>query len=153
MLKVMKTRDVRYPERSGRNAGFDFFVPNDIDCDPVLKGFMINPGDCCNIPSGIKVRLPKNHCLIAFNKSGIAVNTKLIVGACVVDENYTGEIHLNMINVGKQPILITPGMKLSQFVLIKQAYHEICVHQTEETLYEGFDKKERGSKGFGSSGI
>tara|TARA_Y100001963_G_scaffold30322_1_gene41468 strand:- start:3240 stop:3701 length:462 start_codon:yes stop_codon:yes gene_type:complete len=153
MLNLMKTRDVKTPIREGRNAGFDFFVPNDIDCDPVLNGYMINPGDSCNIASGIRVRLPKNYCLVAFNKSGIASKHNLIVGACLVDENYTGEIHLNLINVGKQPVLITAGMKLAQFVLIKQSYHEICLHQTEETLYKGFDINERGDKGFGSSGV
>ena len=100
-----------------------------------------------------KVKIPENYSLIAFNKSGISTKLGLQVGACVVDENYTGEIHLNMINVGKEPILIKQGMKLVQFVLIKQAYHEICVYQTEEKLYENFNKKERGDKGFGSTGI
>tara|TARA_Y100000593_G_scaffold10932_1_gene19498 strand:- start:4104 stop:4553 length:450 start_codon:yes stop_codon:yes gene_type:complete len=149
----MKIKEVKTPQRTGRNAGFDFFVPSDIKHDPVLGGFMINPGDSCNIPSGIKVRLPKGYCLVAFNKSGIASKHNLIVGACVVDENYTGEIHLNLINAGKVPVLIEPNMKLVQFVLIKQAYHEICVHKSEESLYKNFNKEERGDKGFGSTGV
>ena len=153
MLSLMKTREVKTPIREGRNAGFDFFVPDDIDCDPVLNGFMVNPNDSVNIPSGIRVRLPKNYCLIAFNKSGIAAKHSLIVGACVVDENYTGEIHLNLINTGKDPVLIKRGMKLVQFVMIKLSYHEICLCQTEETLYKGFDKSERGESGFGSTGV
>ena len=153
MLGILKTREVKTPCREGLNAGFDFYVPSDIECDDVLNGFYINAGENCNIPSGIKVRLPKNHCLIAFNKSGIASKHNLIVGACVVDENYTGEIHLNIINVGKDPVLVERGQKLVQFVLIKQIYHEICLHQGEESLYEGLDTRERGNKGFGSTGI
>ena len=38
------------------------------------------------IPSGIKVRLPDNHVLIGFNKSGMSVKYGLHVGACVVDK-------------------------------------------------------------------
>tara|TARA_Y100000593_G_C4304836_1_gene335208 strand:+ start:1691 stop:2161 length:471 start_codon:yes stop_codon:yes gene_type:complete len=152
-LNVMKTKDVKLPERSGRNAGFDFFVPNDIPHDDIIGGFYINPNDSDNIPSGIKVRLPKNHCLIAFNKSGIASKYNLVVGACVVDENYTGEIHLNVINVGTEPVLIKPGMKLVQFVLIKQEYCEVIERKTEGELYHEFDKEERGDKGFGSTGV
>ncbi len=153
MLKLTRIRNVKLPERSGRNAGYDFFIPNDIDCDSVLNGFFINPGDNCNIPSGIKVRLPEDHCLVAFNKSGIASKLNLVVGACVVDENYTGEIHLNLINVGKEPVLLSPGMKLIQFVLIKQEYFNVKEYRNEEELYDGFNKEERGDKGFGSTGI
>ena len=153
MLKLTRIKDVKLPERSGRNAGYDFFIPDDVDCDPVLKGFYLNPQQSCNIASGIKVRLPKDHCLVAFNKSGIASKLNLVVGACVVDENYTGEIHLNLINVGKEPVLLSPGMKLVQFVLIKQEYFNVKEYRNEEELYNGFDKKERGNKGFGSTGL
>ena len=153
MLKVFKTRDVKTPERSGRNAGFDFFIPNDIDHDPVLGGFYINPQSHQSIPSGIKVRLPENHCLVAFNKSGIASKLQLVAGATLVDENYTGEIGLSLINVGSEPVLLKPGMKVMQFVLIKQDYVSVEECSKEEDLYEeGFDHKERGSGGFGSTG-
>lgn len=153
MLKVLRIKDVKLPERSGRNAGFDFFIPHDIDCDPIINGFYLNPKESCNIPSGIKVRLPKNNCLVAFNKSGIASKHNLIVGACVVDENYTGEIHLNVINVGDNPILLKPGMKLIQFVLLNQEYHDVEEVKNKKELYDGFDEKERGDKGFGSTGV
>tara|TARA_R100000808_G_C2121193_1_gene132445 strand:- start:507 stop:974 length:468 start_codon:yes stop_codon:yes gene_type:complete len=152
-LRLIKTRKVKTPERTGKNAGFDFFVPTDIEHDVVLGGFYLNPGDNMNIASGIKVRLPDNHCLIAFNKSGIASKLGLIAGACVVDENYTGEIHLNVINISQEPVLIKPDMKLLQFVLIKQTYFDVCECKNEEELYEGFDVSERGDRGFGSSGV
>tara|TARA_Y100001938_G_scaffold130909_1_gene187383 strand:+ start:3485 stop:3952 length:468 start_codon:yes stop_codon:yes gene_type:complete len=154
MLKIFKIRDVKTPERSGRNAGFDFYVPFDIAHDEILGGFYINPQTHISIPSGIKVRLPKNHCLVAFNKSGIAAKYLLTAGATLVDENYTGEISLSLINVGKEPVFIRPGMKIMQFVLLKQNYFNIQECKNEEDLYEkGFDHTERGSGGFGSTGI
>ena len=147
MLQILKIKDVKTPERSGRNAGFDFFVPNDFQPTTLLAWENIT------IPSGIKVRLPNDYVLIAFNKSGIAVKHKLHVGACVVDENYTGEIHLDIHNLGGKRFYIEPGMKLMQFVLIKQQYHNIVEAMSEDELYANFNKKERGRAGFGSTGI
>ena len=31
ILKILKLGDVKLPERTGRNAGFDFFIPNDFE--------------------------------------------------------------------------------------------------------------------------
>ena len=147
MLQVTKIRDVKLPERTGSNAGFDFFVPND------FISITLGKGENATIPSGIKVRLPKNYVLIAFNKSGIATKYGLNVGACVVDENYTGEIHLDIHNTSNQYKTIVPGMKLMQFVLIAQEYHDIVEVKSEDELYANFDIKERGEAGFGSTGI
>ena len=94
ILKIYKTKNVKTPERCGRNAGFDFFVPN------VFKNVTLLPGERAIIPSGIKVRIPEDHTLIAFNKSSIATKEGLQVGACVIDENYTGEISLDVFNTG-----------------------------------------------------
>ena len=38
ILKIYKTKNVKTPERCGRNAGFDFFVPN------VFKNVTLLPG-------------------------------------------------------------------------------------------------------------
>ena len=147
MLQILKVKNVKTPERSGRNAGFDFFIPND------FSEYELFPMQNLSIPSGIKVRLPKDHVLIAFNKSGIAVKYGLHVGACVVDENYTGEIHLDIHNLSRNPLKLKPGMKLMQFVLIKQEYHNIIEIKTEDELYTNFNIKERGKAGFGSTGV
>jgi len=146
-LRVFRTRDVKLPERNGRNVGFDFFVPND------FKEMKINSLESINIPSGIIVKIPIGHALIAFNKSGIAVNYNLQVGACIVDENYTGEIHLNVVNLKKKKFKILPGMKLLQFALIKVNYAVVMEHDSILEMYKDEDHKERGNKGFGSTGI
>ena len=147
MLQILKTKQVKTPERSGKNAGFDFFVPSDY-----LKRSLL-PNENLVIPSGIKVRLPKNYVLIGFNKSGMATKYGLQVGACVVDENYTGEIHLDIHNMSNKPFDVLPNMKIMQFILIKQEYHEVKEIQSEELMYKEFNIEERGDKGFGSTGI
>lgn len=149
-LKFRKRKDVKAPERKGRNAGFDFFVPNDfnLESEHVLK-----VGDHISIPSGIQVKIPSGHVLIAFNKSGISVSYGLQVGACIVDENYTGEISLHVMNFGPNDFKIIPGMKLVQFVLLPVNYAMPMECLTEEEMYTKEDYEERGFKGFGSTGI
>lgn len=146
-LKYHKIRTVKSPERTGLNAGFDFFVPSD------FKNFILTPGTSINIPSGIKVKTPQGHALIGFNKSGIAAKLNLMVGACVVDENYTGEIHLNLMNVGKHSVQIKPDMKIVQFILIKVNYSDPVEILDAKDLYEPEDHRERGDGGFGSTGV
>ena len=143
-MKISKIRDVKTPTRANpTDAGIDFFVPND------QKPVVLNPGDSAFIPSGIKVNCPEGYALIAFNKSGIAVKKSLHVGACVVDNGYQGEVHINLTNVGKQQQYLNPGDKVVQFVLLKLG-DPIIELVDENNLYESVSS--RGEGGFGSSG-
>ena len=141
-MKISKTRDVRTPSRGTElSAGIDFFVPNE------FEEFTLDPGEDARILSGIKVQIPENHVLIAFNKSGVALKKGLMVGACVVDEDYQGEISLHVIATKKTKIL--PGEKLVQFVLLPVSYDSLDVVPESEL----FDvETSRGSGGFGSTG-
>lgn len=142
-MKIQKLRDVKTPNRgTSLSAGIDFFVPNDFEPVEIKRNHSIL------IPSGIRVEVPKGHALIAFNKSGVATKQNLQVGACVVDEDYEGEVHLHMVNVGDHPILIQPGQKIVQFILIPVNYSQI-----EEVYAIDRRNTERGSGGFGSTGI
>ena len=143
-----KIRNVKSPVRGTElSAGIDFFIPEDWNDH---KPHVIGPGGDVLIPSGIKAKVPKGYALIAFNKSGISTKQKLIVGACVVDEDYQGEIHIHLINTNKtMGTTIGPGMKVAQFILIPVSYampEEVDLDDlyTEATV--------RGEGGFGSTG-
>jgi dUTP pyrophosphatase len=143
-MKTKLVRDVKPPSRgTSKSAGIDFFVPND------FEKISLFPGESILIPSGVKVQVPEGHALIAFNKSGIATKSRLAVGACVVDEDYEGEIHLHLYNTSQNKITeIEPGMKLTQFILIPVNYQNVeLVHEFEKR------ESERGSGGFGSTGL
>jgi dUTP pyrophosphatase len=86
-----------------------------------------------------------------MNKSGIAAKKSLLVGACVIDEDYQGEIHIHLINAGTQVQTIFPGDKIIQVVLVPVAYTNIEIVSTEEELWDGKVTK-RGEGGFGSTG-
>ena len=151
ILFFSKTRDVKDPQRgTSGSAGIDFFIPNDWNDG---KEFCMHPGDSVLIPSGIKVFMPEGYALIAFNKSGIASKKSIDVLACVIDNDYSGEVHINLINVGKFPRDLNPGMKITQFILLPVEFCSLM-----ETDYDSLIKAhemrsmERGSGGFGSTG-
>lgn len=146
-MKIAKIRDVKTPTRgTAKSAGLDFYVPN----EPAYQYHLcsVAPGNRINIPSGIKVAIPPGFALVAFNKSGIALSHGLQVGACVIDEDYQGEIHLNLFNVSQHDVVISAGMKLVQFVLVPVSYVSVEVVQEHE-LYGSIS--ERGTGGFGST--
>lgn len=145
-IKFSKTRDVKSPSRgTPQSAGIDFFIPQDFNGG--LPKFL-RPNQNALIPSGIKVNVPEGYALIAFNKSGVATKKNLYVGACVVDEDYQGEVHIHVTNVGQEDVEIAPGDKIMQFILIPVLYAKPIEVPIDE-LYES--DTERGAGGFGST--
>ena len=159
-LKFARVRDVKSPEYgTNGSAGIDFFVPNDFE--PTV----INPQNDLLIPSGIKANIPHGYMLLGADKSGIvtskfaygrterkpkstAFRSCIIIGAKVIDEDYQGEIHIHLINVGDEQVLIKPGMKIAQFILVPVAY-AVLEETFETTLFS--EATERGTGGFGST--
>lgn len=160
-MKFCKVRSVKTPERgTSKSAGLDFFVPFD------FKVTTLQPNSDILIPSGIVANVPENCMLMAADKSGVATSkraivkagkkpkdtaqeTSIVVGAKIVDEDYQGEIHMHVINVGKKPFTITPGMKLVQFIVVPVIYEELEECSSPENVFSSMS--ERGDGGFGST--
>ncbi len=148
-MKLAKIRDVKTPTRgTAGSAGIDFYVPNDYPATESLC--TIEPGERFFIPSGIKANVPEGYALIAMNKSGVALKKGLLVGACVVDSDYQGEIHLHLVNTGKRDVTIEPGDKLVQFLLVPVNHCTVEV-VAEDNLFS--TETTRGAGGFGSTGV
>ena len=158
-MKISKIREVKTPTRgTALSAGIDFYVP---------KGFTarLTPGTDILVPSGIRAEVPHGYALIAMNRSSVATSTDamrragltpkanipkgtLVVGACVVDEDYQGEIHIHLINVGRSIEVIHPGMKVAQFVLTPVNYEGV-EEVSDNELYNA--ESDRSDGGFGST--
>ena len=146
-MKLAKIRNVKTPTRgTNGSAGIDFFVPDDYP-DSLCT---IPPGDRFFIPSGIKANVPEGFALIAMNKSGVALKKGLMVGACVVDSDYQGEIHLHLVNTSTKSVTIEPGDKLTQFLLIPVNHCSVEMVNESDLFSE---ETSRGSGGFGSTGV
>lgn len=115
-VRVFRTRpDAKLPVRAHRtDAGMDFFF------NPVEgASARIKPGQSVLLETGIKMEVPSDCMLQIMNKSGIASKRHLITGACVVDEGYTGEIFVNLHNIGTETEYIEAGQKIAQGVFVK----------------------------------
>ena len=145
-VKVFRTRpEAKLPLRAhATDAGMDFFFA------PVEgTAVRIKPGQSVLLETGIKMQVPSDCMLQIMNKSGIASKKHLITGACVVDEGYTGEIFVNLHNIGKELEFIEPGQKIAQGVFVrieKPKFHEIEV----DNIYGS--NTARGSGALGSTG-
>ena len=145
-LRFSKIRNVKSPYRAHpTDAGIDFFVPDDF---PKTE---IHPGDSILIPGGIKVKIPAGHALIFFNKSGVAAKKSLVLGSCVVDQDYQGELIFNLHNIGKTFQYISPGDKIVQGILLPVFYAMPEEVKNEDELYDKVT--DRGAGGFGSTGV
>lgn len=170
-FKFLKIRNVPSPSRGTPfSAGIDFYVPygltaNEMAAKQPVKGqiqilanevtgeikkYVIHPGKRILIPSGIKAKMPKGYCGIFFNKSGVASRAGVIVGSCVVDSDYQGEIHLSIMNVSDEPLNLLPGTKLTQMLIVPESICDVEEVNTLEDLYD--EETVRGEGGFGSTG-
>lgn len=165
--------DVKAPEREYGNGGVDFFIPNHTDTfvkafneknlptnaylEPTADGtFIVIPEHGrVNIPSGIRSRIDSNVALEAQNKSGIATKYGLVYGASVIDANYTGLIHLSLLNTTNRAIKLPLGMKIVQFLprLIDISPIEVYNNISLEEFYKDFEFSNRGEGAFGSTGV
>lgn len=168
-VMFMKSREVKTPFRANKNdAGIDFFLPvmdermvqdvitkNPGRCIVVKEGeapyIIVRPGSRVLIPTGIHTNIfPKNSAFIAFNKSGLSANHGIIVTAQVVDSDYTGEIHVGILNTSNEYKEFHQGDKIGQFVHIP-VFLTNMKEITSEVYQELTSNSDRGQGGFGSS--
>ena len=116
-----------------------------------VKSIDLDTNEKILIPSGIHVNLPKNIFLKVDNKSGIASKRGLICGANIIDQDYEGEMHINLINVCNNTTIINAGDKIVQMIaLFQPVMKEAAEFESLEKLYEN-STSERGADGFGST--
>lgn len=143
LINYKLVRDVNEPIKAyDIDAGIDFYIPNDMEWQSKL----IPPKCDILIPSGVKLQIPDGWCMIFLNKSGVAFNNKLILGAQVVDAGYNGEIRLHLINVSKKDAIIKAGMKIAQGLILPVPIVKLNKVDGE------FKDTKRGISGFGSTG-
>jgi len=111
----------------------------------------VHPGGRVLIPSGIKVKFdPYESMLVNLNKSGLSSKQGIVVTAQVVDSEYSGEIHLGVMNNSDNYLYIRSDMKIAQFIHVPVFLSELIEINNDQ--YEDMVKDfSRGTAGIGSS--
>ena len=114
---------------------------------------VIEPGESKILSTGLKFGVPHGYMIQVMNRSGNAAKKQLMVGACVVDSGYDGEVFVNLHNIGKEPQEINVGDKIAQAVVIPVVPVRFLETQNDN-LYEwsAITISDRGAGALGSTG-
>ena len=151
ILQYSKTNELaKDPVRANpSDAGLDvFYYPMDGQSDSVT----IEPGASVVLGTGLKFGIPHGYMLEVKNRSSCASKLQLLVGACVIDSGYKGEVMINLHNVGHLPRVVSRGDKIAQLVMLPVIHARMQLVNEEELYSDPICISARGEGGFGSTG-
>lgn len=124
-------------------AGADLLAATPDDAPITLA-----PGDIVGVPTGLALALPAGWEGQVRPRSGLARRHGVTVANApgTIDWDYRGEVLALLINLGRDPFLIERGMRVAQLVICP-----VAIARWIEV--ENLDETERGSGGFGSTGL
>ena len=115
-------------------------------CD---ESITLSPNESTIIPSGISIFIEDNNfAALVIPRSGLGAKKGLVCGNLLglIDSDYQGPLSISLWNRSESEIVINPGERVAQLVIIR-------VNQVELDLVDKFTETERGNKGFGSTGV
>lgn len=120
-------------------AGYDLHAIEDI---------AIDPGTTTMARTGLAMEIPQGYFGGIYARSSLASKQGIRPANCVgvVDSDYRGEVMVALFNDSEKPVLIKRGERIAQ--LIVQRYQEL-----EIVYVSSLDETERGTGGFGSTGV
>jgi dUTP pyrophosphatase len=114
----------------------------------VENPMVLKPLERALVPTGISIELPEGYEAQVRARSGLAIKhgISLVNGIGTIDSDYRGEIKVILINLGDKEFTVNSGDRIAQMVFIK---HE----QADFELVEELNETERGTGGFGHTGV
>jgi dUTP pyrophosphatase len=142
--------DLNYTSKEGRilsynyesDSGFDLYSTEQITI-PEFGRALVSTGIVLDIPEGFEIQIR--------SKSGLALNQGLMVlnSPGTIDQGYIGEIKIILFNTNNHSVIVERGMKVAQAVLA----NVVSGKYVTLNKIDNVNQKERGSNGFGSTGI
>jgi len=142
LLVLRVAPDVSVPAyQSPGAAGLDLAARVD---EPVV----IAPGDRRFIATGIRVAIPHGYEGQVRPRSGLALKhgIGIVNSPGTIDADYRGEIGIVLVNHGNEPFTVTRGSRIAQLVIAPVA-------RVDVEVVEALDETERGTGGYGSTGV
>ena len=142
IVRTDDAKDLPLPKyMSDGAAGMDIY--SNVHTDTVVA-----VGEIKLIPTGIRIALPQGYEAQIRPRSGLALKNgiTMVNTPGTIDSDYRGEIGVIIINHGHEPFTIKRGDRIAQMVINK--YEHVCWTETDS-----LDETERGSGGFGHSGM
>ncbi len=141
-LKVINKSKHKLPQYTTElSAGMDLRA--NIDVDLLLK-----PMQRVLVKTGLFIELVPGYEAQVRPRSGLAFKKGITVlnSPGLIDADYRGEIGVILVNLSDDDFIITDGERIAQMVISK---HEQAIWNEVDSL----ENSERGSGGFGSTGV
>ena len=119
-----------------------------LDLHTTIEGpHSLEPGDIQLFPCGFAMAIPAGWEAQVRPRSGLSTRYGVSMPNApgTIDADYRGEVMVPLINLGRQPFTVEPGMRIAQMVVAPVA--RVRVEEVEE-----LDETGRGGGGFGSTG-
>ena len=104
----------------------------------------IAPHETIKLPTGWAFQPPEGYMLQILQRSGLASKGLIPLGG-ILDEDYTGEVIVSMLNTTDKYLSINNGDRIAQMAI--RPYYQGEFEEVDE-----LDETERGDGGFGSTG-
>ena len=135
---VIRNPEAKLPHRKrDTDAGYD--VTSLIDVS-------ISPGEVVHIDAGLAVAAPSGYFYTTEGRSSM-YRSGVVPFRGIIDAQYSGNVVVSLMNVGKETYNIKKGDRVAQLVLHKLIHAEFDI---VEEVSEGYNA--RAQNGFGSSG-
>lgn len=138
-LEIKKiTKGAKIPVRAhNSDSGLDLYSSISVE---ILAGTRMK------VATGIAMKIPEGYAGLIWDKSGLSFEWGLKVIGGVIDSGYRGEIIVSILNTSSDTYVVKKGQKIAQILIQKVEIPKLIeVLELSDT--------ERGSKGFGSTGI
>jgi dUTP pyrophosphatase len=124
-------------------AGLDLVAANGEDAPVTL-----DPNGRALVPTGLMLQIPDGYEGQVRPRSGLALKHGVTVlnAPGTIDADYRGEVQVLLVNCGRDPFVITRGMRIAQLVVAPVT--TVALVEVGEV-----DRTARAASGFGSTGI
>lgn len=142
IIKLDPSNDLPLPSyATSGSAGMDVYAANK---EPIV----IVPGETLMIPTGLSIELSPGYECQVRSRSGLAAKYGIFClnAPGTIDSDYRGEIKVILSNFGKKHFTINYGDRIAQLVIAKY-------ERVEWEISQKLNETERGSGGFGSTGL
>jgi len=105
------------------------------------------PGEFKLVPCGIATAIPEGYEAQVRPRSGLAARHGITVlnAPGTIDSDYRGEVQVLLVNHGRAPFVVTPGMRIAQMVVAPVA-------RVEWSRRDSLVDTARSAGGFGHTG-
>lgn len=141
-IKIVNASDNPLPSYAHEgDAGFDLMANETV---------ILNSGEIRAIATGLYMEIPRGYEGQIRSRSGLSLKDIIVNNSPgTVDSNFQGEIKVILKNGGFGSFKVEKGMKIAQMVI---ARHEVAEFEVVNST-DDFSDSERGTGGFGSTGL